>query len=279
MRPAHGDAEPARRGSGSTDRAPDGFPSAAASAVHVRRGASLLRHLCCAALVTPLFLRRLPDRLRCAVGLRATPCATLFAARALRTSSLMRPCRRFRNCRMLPRRSCCSCPGRAPRRILLRRPKRSAKFPRMSARQQGRPACRRRSAPSPDLLRHRPCRYIIASPRKRASQRLARTRSRCTVRKPPSTRLSRSTTHHAANLPSRRQRTNSRPPGLSHQHRALAQGEKRGEIIPPSCHRFQRVEINDCPDRIIRLCRAAHAQNRADRTDAGPPFFRRGPQR
>ena len=55
--------------------------------------------------------------------------------------------------------------------------------------------------------------------------------------------------------------------------------KKRGGIIPPSCPRFQCVEINDCPDRITRLCRAAHAQSRADRTDAGPPFFRRDPQR
>ncbi len=128
--------------------------------------------------------------------------------------------------------------------------------------------------PSPPRMRRR-------AARKRASQRLARTRSRCAGRKPPSTRLPRSTTRHAANLPPEVcKRTHARPSALPHQRRAPPQGEKkRGEIIPPSCHRFQCVEINDCPDRTIRLCRAAHAQSRADRTAAGPPFFRRDPQR
>ncbi len=155
---------------------------------------------------------------------------------------------------MLPRRSCCSCPGRAPCRILLRRLERSAKFPLMSARQQGRPACRRRSAPSPDLLHHRPCRYIVASPRaarKRASQRLARTRSRYAVRKPPRKRLPRSTTHHAANLPPEIcERTLARPSALSHHRRALTQGEKKGGNHSPlvsslSARRNQRLPRQD----------------------------------
>ncbi len=125
--------------------------------------------------------------------------------------------------------------------------------------------------PSPPRTRRR-------AARKRASQRLARTRSRYAGRKPPSTRLPRSTTRHAAKSAAKSpQTTNSRPSALSPQHRRRA--KKRGEIIPPSCHRFQCVEINDCPDRTIRLCRAAHAQSRADRTAAGPPFFRRDPQR
>ena len=172
-------------------------------------------------------------------------------------------------------------PGRAPRRILLRRPERSADLPRMSARQQGRPACLRRSAPFPGILSHRLRGCAVASPRvarKRASQRLSRIPSPCAVRKPPQKRPPSSTSRHAAKSAAKSpQTTNSRPSALSPQHRRRA--KKRGEIIPPSCHRFQCVEINDCPDRTIRLCRAAHAQSRADRTAAGPPFFRRDPQR
>ena len=173
---------------------------------------------------------------------------------------------------MLPRRSCCSCPGRAPCRILLRRLERSAKFPLMSARQQGRPACLRRSAPSPDLL-HR------VAPQTRFPKTCPNTfplrRPKAATKASPAFNDAPRRESAARNL-----RTNSCPPfGAFPSPSSPDAGRKKGGIIPPSCHRFQRVEINDCPDRTIRLCRAAHAQSRADRTDADPPFFRRGPQR
>ena len=141
-------------------------------------------------------------------------------------------------------------PGRALRRILLRRLERSADLPLMSARQQGRPACRRRSAPFPGILSHRLRGCAVASPANALPKDLPEILPPCAVRKPPPTRPLRSTTHHAANLPSRRQRTNSRPPGLSHQHRALAQGEKKGGNHSPlvsslSVRRNQRLPRQD----------------------------------
>ena len=82
--------------------------------------------------------------------------------------------------------------------------------------------------PSPPRMRRR-------AARKRASQRLARTRSRYAVRKPPRKRLPRSTTRHAANLPPEVcERTHARPSALSHHRRALTQGKKKGgKSFPP----------------------------------------------
>lgn len=275
MRPAHGDAEPARRGSGSTDRAPDGFPSAAASAVHVRRGASLLRHLCCAALVTPLFLHRLPDRLRCAVGLRAASCADAFPPAHCRLPHGCALAAVLQKSRF-PRRSCCFRPAERPS---LPSPQ-AETFCRISAHES--PA----TGPFrlPQVIRpQRPASCAVAS---------ADTPSRRP--EPPANALPKDPPEHVSvaspafnDAPHRESaarslRTNSCPPfGAFPSPSSPDAGQKKegGIIFPPSCHRFQRVEIGDCPDRIIRLCRAAHAQNRADRTDADPPFFRRGPQR
>lgn len=174
-------------------------------------------------------------------------------------------------------------PGQNARLTLLRRPERSAEFPRMSARQQGRPACCRRSAPSPDLLRHRPCRYIVASPRVAPQTRFPKAcPNTFPLRRPKAATKASPELNDAPRRESaaKRPRTNACPPFDAFPSPSSPDaGRKKGGIIPPSCHRFQRIEINDCPDRIIRLCRAAHAQSRADQTDADPPFFRRGPQR
>ena len=142
-------------------------------------------------------------------------------------------------------------PGRALRRILLRRLERSADLPLMSARQQGRPACRRHSAPFPGILSHRLRGCAVASPANALPKDLPEILPPCAGRKPPRKRLPRSTTRHAVNLPPKgRERTHARPSALSHQRRALTQDEKRGGNHSPlmsslSARRNQRLPRQD----------------------------------
>ena len=196
-----------------------------------------LRRFSCAVFVCRLPDRlpdSLPDRLRCAVGLRAASCADAFPPAHCRLPHGCALAAVLQKSRF-PRRSCCFRPAERPS---LPSPQ-AETFCRISAHE--RPATGpfrlpqalrtvpRHFEPSPPRMRRR-------FARKRASQRLARTRSRCAVRKPPSTRLPRSTTRHAANLPPEVcKRTHARPSALPHQRRAPPQGEKkkRGKSSPP----------------------------------------------
>ncbi len=276
MRPARGDAEPdvLLRESGSTARAPGDF----SCPLLPRRG-----------FAAPPFLRPLRRAVFLIFFLTVSVAPSAFVRHLAPTISRPRiadfltaaplpPCR---ICRMLPRRSCCSCPAERPSLPSPQAGDILRNFRHEHAVHKAVPPAAGHPPATPGLLRRRLRRYAVASPRasrKRASQRLARARSRRAIRKSPPTRLPFSTSRHAAKSAAKSpQTTNSRPSALFPQHRRRA--KKKGGIIPPSCHRFQRVAIHDCAAGTIRLCRATHAQSRADRTDADPPFFRRGPQR
>lgn len=131
-----------RRAQGAQIARRTAFPVPPLGLPRSRRGEDSLRRFSCAAFLTAFvgpsaFVRPLAP--------------TLFRPRIadfLTAAPLPPFCRN----RVFPAAHAAPARAEPPRRILLRRPKRSAKFPRMSARQQGRPAFRRRSAPSPDLL-------------------------------------------------------------------------------------------------------------------------------